>query len=381
VPRFVIIAGEASGDILAGGLVDALREIYPDAQFEGITGPRMQQAGVHSWGGFQQLAIMGLFEVIRHLPRLWKLKRDIERRLAANPPDVFIGIDAPDFNLRIERYARKAGIATVHYVCPSVWAWRQSRVKTIRACCDLVLCLLPFESSFLEQHQVRSRFVGHPLADEIKAEPDAVSARHRLTLPAESNYVALLPGSRMGEVKYLGPAFVEAAQWLHERKPELRFLVAAANPAISQVMASLVAKAGLQSAVDIISGDTLDVMMAADSVLLASGTATLETMLVGRPMVVSYKVFPLTAWLLRNSGIVKIERFALPNLLADAELVPEILQEEATGPRLGAAVLAQLEDPELRAAMTGHFARLGELLRRNASIEAAQGVAQLIDKS
>jgi lipid-A-disaccharide synthase len=381
VPRFVIIAGEASGDILAGGLVDALREIYPDAQFEGITGPRMKQAGVHSWGGFQQLAIMGLFEVIRHLPRLWKLKRDIERRLAANPPDVFIGIDAPDFNLRIERYARKAGIATVHYVCPSVWAWRQSRVKTIRACCDLVLCLLPFESSFLEQHQVRSRFVGHPLADEIKAEPDAVSARHRLTLPAESNYVALLPGSRMGEVKYLGPAFVEAAQWLHERKPELRFLVAAANPAISQVMASLVAKAGLQSAVDIISGDTLDVMMAADSVLLASGTATLETMLIGRPMVVSYKVFPLTAWLLRNSRIVKIERFALPNLLADAELVPEILQEEATGPRLGAAILEQLEDPELRVAMTGHFARLGELLRRNASTEAARGVAQLIDKS
>jgi lipid-A-disaccharide synthase len=381
VLRFVIIAGEASGDLLAGGLVEALRDRYPDAHFEGVTGPKMEQAGVTSWGDYQQLAVMGLFEVIKHLPRILKLKRNIERRLAENPPDVFIGIDAPDFNLRVERFARRAGIPTVQYVCPSVWAWRQSRVNTIRACCDLVLCLLPFEKNFLEQHQVKARFVGHPLADEIVAEPEPLAARQRLQLAPEGLYVALLPGSRMGEVKYIGPAFIDAAKWLLEQQSGLRFMVAAATPAIEHFMSKRLAEAGLQSAVQIFSGNTRDVVSAADTVLLASGTATLETMLAGRPMVVAYKVFPLTAWLLRKSGIVKIERFALPNLLADAALVPEILQEEATGPNLGAAVLEHLRDPGVRTAMTDRFAELGGLLQRNASVEAATGIAQLIDKS
>jgi lipid-A-disaccharide synthase len=244
-----------------------------------------------------------------------------------------------------------------------------------------VLCLLPFEKDFLEQHQVSARFVGHPMADEIVAEPEPLAARQRLQLAPEGQYVALLPGSRMGEVKYIGPAFIDAAKWLLEQQPELRFMVAAATPTIERFMSEKLAEAGLQSSVQIFSDNTRDVMGAADTVLLASGTATLETMLVGRPMVVAYKVLPLTAWLLRKSGIVKIERFALPNLLADAALVPEILQEEATGPNLGAAVLEHLRDAGVRTAMTDRFAELGGLLRRNASVEAATGVAQLIDKS
>jgi lipid-A-disaccharide synthase len=376
--RIVIITGEASGDQLAGGLIDALRRRYPDAVFEGLTGPRMRAAGCHSWGDYEQLAIMGLFEVIRHIPRLLRLKRDLMQRLLADPPDLLIGVDAPDFNLRLERSARAAGIPTVHYVCPSVWAWRSSRVKTIRAACDLVLCLLPFEGRFLEQHGVAAKFVGHPMADEIATVPLKADARRSLGL-ADTDLVALLPGSRMGEAKYLGPAFIQAALWLRERMPELKFVVAAASPAIRATMQIEITAARLDSSVTIIDGQAREVMAAADSVLLASGTATLETMLVRRPMVVAYKVFWLTAWLLRKSGLVTVDRFSLPNLLADASIVPELLQEEATGPLLGAAVLNQLQNPELTKDMVDSFEKLAGMLRCDASEQAAAGIQELLE--
>jgi lipid-A-disaccharide synthase len=379
VPRFVIIAGEASGDQLASGLIHSLRKRYPDAEFEGITGAKMRAAGCESWGDVQQLAVMGIFEVVRHLPRLWRLNREIQQRLLANPPDVFVGIDAPDFNLRLERFARGAGIPTVHYVCPSVWAWRPRRVKKIRAACDLVLCLLPFEPGFLHKHNVPALFVGHPLADEIDTPPARDAAREKLQLPLSGKLVALLPGSRMGEVAYLGPAFVDAAVWLLHQRPQLRFIVPAATPAIQAAMHNLIDKAGMQAQITVVEGHARDAMAAADSVLLASGTATLETMLVQRSMVVAYKVFWLTAWLLRKSGIVTIERFSLPNLLADAEIVPEILQEDATGSRLGEAVLQQLEMGEETRALVQRFRELGAILRRDANEQAAKGIAQLID--
>jgi lipid-A-disaccharide synthase len=322
---------------------------------------------------------MGLFEVIRHIPRLLRLKRDLMQRLLADPPDLLIGIDAPDFNLRLERSARAAGIPTVHYVCPSVWAWRSGRVKTLQASCDLVLCLLPFEGAFLEEHGVAAKFVGHPLADEIAVAPDQTDARASLGLAA-GDLVALLPGSRMGEVKYLGPAFVQAATWLRQRLPDLQFAIPAASPAIRNAMQTETDAAGLGAAVTIVDGRAREVMAAADSVLLASGTATLEAMLVRRPMVVAYKVFWLTAWLLRKSGLVKVDRFSLPNLLADAKLVPEILQEEATGPILGAAVLNQLQNPQVTHDMVNQFEDLAGMLRCDASEQAAAGVQELLEQ-
>jgi lipid-A-disaccharide synthase len=320
---------------------------------------------------------MGLFEVLRHLPRLWRLQMRLRKRLLANPPDLFIGVDAPDFNLPLERYVRKHGIRTVHYVCPSVWAWRSGRVKTIRAACDLVLCLLPFEKDFLAEHGVTGQFVGHPLAEEIPASADRALARQELGLP-DGDWVALLPGSRMGEVKYLGPEFVATAAWLLERRPGLRFLVPAASPAIRTAVSGHVQMAGLQAAIKIIDGNSRGALSAADVVLLASGTATLETMLVGRPMVVAYKVSALTAWVLRRSGVVTVDRFSLPNLLADDVLVEEILQEDATGENLGAAVLKLLEDQDVRGSMLRRFEELAGLLRQDANEQAADAVSQLL---
>jgi lipid-A-disaccharide synthase len=378
-PRIVIIAGEASGDQLAGGLIEALRAHYPDAIFEGITGPQMRAAGCESWGDYEQLAVMGLVEVLRHIPRLWRLKRDIERRLRADPPDLFIGIDAPDFTLRIEKSARRAGIKTVHYVCPSVWAWRSSRVRTLQAACDLVLCLLPFEKQFLDENGVAAVFVGHPLADAIQSPPPQDDARRELNLGG-GELVAMLPGSRMGDVRYLGPAFVDTAKWLLGQRPDLRFVVPAASDSIRAAMEILIEEAGLAAAFQMVDGRAREVMAAADVILLASGTATLEAMLVARPMVVAYKVSALTAWLLRNSGLVKVDRFSLPNLLADETLVAEILQEEATGPVLGAAVLKLLNDAGEAARMVQRFHELGGLLRRDASARAAAGVYELLQK-
>jgi len=378
--RIVIVAGEASGDQLGGGLVRALRQHFPDAIIEGITGPEMEAAGCRTWGSYEQLAVMGLVEVLGHLPRIMRLKKSLEERILASPPDVFIGIDAPDFNLRVEKKLRKNGIKTIHYVCPSVWAWRSSRVKTIRAACDLVLCLLPFEKEFLNEHGVQGVFTGHSMADDIVPLADRSAARQRLNID-EAEVVGVLPGSRMGEMKYLGPAFIDAARWLVDRRPALRFVVPAARPRIRAGMEKLIAEAGLQQHFTVLDGQARDVMQAADVVLLASGTATLETMLVGRPMVVSYKVSALTAWLLRNSGLVNIERFSLPNLLADSELVPEILQEDATGPKLGAAVLNWLEHPDERGEVEARFVELGALLRKDASRTAAAAVADLLNKA
>ena len=227
--RVVVIAGEASGDRLGAGLIRAARALNPDLEFEGVAGDEMRAAGCRSWFDCGELAVMGLFEVLRHLPRLRRIKRDIERRLLAEPPDVLVGIDAPDFNLRVERVARRAGIPTVHYVCPSVWAWRQSRVKVLRKACDRVLCLLPFEAAFLERYDVRGEFVGHPLADDIPASVDRAEARRSLGIDADT-VVALLPGSRDGEVARLGPAFAQTAAWLAARVDGLEFVSPAASP-------------------------------------------------------------------------------------------------------------------------------------------------------
>jgi lipid-A-disaccharide synthase len=235
MPRIVVIAGEASGDRLGASFIRSAARLRPDLTFEGVAGPEMRAAGCKPWFDAHELAVMGLFEVLRHLPRILRIKREIQKRLVVDPPDALLGIDAPDFNLRVEKVARRAGIPTVHYVCPSVWAWRESRVKTIRKACDRVLCLLPFEVPFLQRHAVDGRFVGHPLADEIGETVDRHAARRKLSL-GDGTVLAILPGSRGSEVSRLGPTFAETAVWIGRRKPGVTFVIPAATPALRELI-------------------------------------------------------------------------------------------------------------------------------------------------
>ena len=374
--RLVVIVGEASGDILAAGLVRSLRARLPNLEVVGVTGPRLRAEGCESWADYEQLAVMGMFEVLKHLPQLLKLSKQIEKRLEADPPDMVIGVDAPDFNLRLLKRARAQGIPTVQYVCPSVWAWRTWRVKKIAAACDHVLCLLPFEKGFLEAHEIAATFVGHPLADEIEpaGEIDGVAGA------GSGPVVAVLPGSRMTEIHYVGPICIATMQWLVKELPDISFVTAAANAKTGRAFNQLVVAAGLEQLVKQESAGARVAMRNADSILLASGTATLEAMLLGKPMVVTYKLSPLTAWLLRILGTVKIDRFALPNLLADEMLVPEYMQEQAQAHEIGAAVRAQLTDQALRATLRERLLTLGNSLRRSASDIAAETVAELLQQ-
>jgi len=378
VPRIVIIVGEASGDQLGRGLIEALRQRFPDAQFEGVTGPQMRGVGCESWADYEQLAVMGLFEVLRHLPQLLRFKKGLEKRLRQNPPDVLIGIDAPDFNLRLEKFARGLGIPTVHYVCPSVWAWRPKRVKNVQAAADLVLCLLPFERDFVARHGVNATFVGHPLADEIQpGTADKEQARALLGL-GDKPVVALLPGSRMSELQRLGGPFIDAAIRLRQRVPGVQFITPAATAQTAEIFRQQCDAGGLGNVVSIFSGQSRQVMAAADVILLASGTATLEAMLMRRPMVVAYRFAPLTAWIVRALKLVTIRYFSLPNLLAGSELVPEFLQEQVTGKALADAVLEQLQPGERRDQLLCRFDELGDQLRQSASSKAAGAITSLL---
>lgn len=382
MPRIAIVAGEISGDRLGAGLIAAVRARRPDVQFAGIAGPAMQAAGCEAWVASEELAVMGLAEVVRHLPRLRRVLRDLEARLAADPPDLFIGIDAPDFNLRVERRVRPAGLRTIHYVSPSVWAWRPGRVKLLREACDHVLCLLPFEADFLARHGVPATFVGHPLADELPADPDRGRARQALCLPAAGPVVAILPGSRAGELERLGPVFAATAAWLADRVPGLTAVVPMATPALRQRFAgqwTAAATAGVD--VHLLDGQAQAAMAAADVVLLASGTATLEAMLVNRPMVVAYRLAPVTYALLKALRLVRVEHFALPNLLAGERLVPELLQGAAHPAALGAEVLRWLDSPADCARLRERFAGLGSVLRRQASERAAEVVLGMLPGS
>ncbi len=382
MPRIVIVAGETSGDRLGAGLIRAVRARHPDIEFAGIAGPAMRAAGCEVWVPSEELAVMGLAEVVAHLPRLRRILRGLEQRLAADPPDLYIGIDAPDFNLRVARRLRPTGLRTVQYVSPSVWAWRPGRVRVLREACDHVLCLLPFEADFLHQHGVPATFVGHPLADELATAPDASGARRLLGLPAAGPVVAMLPGSRAGELERLGPVFAATAAWLAPRTPDLTVVVPMATPALRARFAnhwSPAATGGVN--LSILDGQAQVAMAAADVVLLASGTATLEAMLINRPMVVAYRLAPLTYALLKALRLVRVQHFALPNLLAGETLVPELLQSGATPAALGREVLRWLAQAQERARLRERFTALGTTLRRGASERAAEVVLTLLQGS
>lgn len=376
-----IVAGELSGDLLGAGLIAALKTRCPHAHFTGIGGPEMLAQGFQSVVPMERLAVMGLVEVLRHLPELLGIRHRLYQRLRSDPPAVFIGIDAPDFNLTLERRLRACGIPTVHYVSPSVWAWRPWRVRKIARSIDLMLTLLPFEAAFYQDHGAPVRYVGHPLADAIPMRSDSVAARQALglALPADARIVALLPGSRMGEVSRMGALFLDTAAWLHAQRPDLHFLLPAATPRLYAMLAGMRTERAPTLPLTLIQGQSRTAMAAADGVLLASGTATLEAMLLKRPMVVTYRVAPITAWIARR--LVTISRFALPNLLAGRELVPEFIQEAATVENLGPAMLRWLDDATACAQLTVEFDALHTLLRRDASAQAADAIVELLRQS
>jgi len=371
-----IIAGELSGDLLGAGLIQKLRARYPDALIEGIGGPKMLAAGFHSHYPLETLSVMGLVEVLKHYPRIKKCRDDLRDHFLQHPPDVFIGIDAPDFNLGLEYFLKAAGIPTVHYVSPSVWAWRQYRLRKIARACDLMLTLFPFEAAYYQRHQVPVRFVGHPLADDIPLQTDKQAARARLGLPVQGVWVALLPGSRRMEVRQLGVPFLHTARWLLAQHPHLQFIIPSANAHLKNWLTQQVNEIAPDLPLTLVTGQSHDVMAAADVVLMASGTATLEAMLLKRPMVVAYRMATLTYWLAK--WLVHIPYFSLPNLLAQEPLIPEFLQHEVVPEKLGSACLHWLENPTQVEVLQNRFTELHQLLRLSASQQAADAILSLI---
>ena len=373
-----MVVGETSGDMLGAGLVEALKQRFPDATFEGIGGPLMKAHGFNSLVPMERLSVMGLVEVLGRLPELLKVRKTLFRRWRDNPPDVFIGIDAPDFNLTLEQKLRAEGIKTVHYVSPSVWAWREKRVFKIAKAVDLMLTLFPFEARFYEKHQVPVRFVGHHLADKIPFSTPKLPAREQLGLASNAPIVCLMPGSRGNEVKYLGATFIETARLMLQERPELTFIMPAASVDRRNQIEALLQEQPEPLPITVFLGNSQLCMAAADSILLASGTATLEAMLMKRPMVVSYKAAPITMWIWRR--MVVQPYISLPNLLAGRRVVPEILQEEALPCNLSKAVLHSLEDSEEAHQLQETFLFIHKQLKRNADIEAANAIADLIAK-
>ena len=379
--RVGLIAGEPSGDLLGAGLVREIRRYYPDASFCGIAGPAMLAEGVTSWVPMERLSVMGIFEVLRHLPELLRIRRRVTRGFEGLRPDVVIGIDSPDFTLGVERRLRAAGIRTVHYVSPSVWAWRAGRIDGIGKAAELVLCLLPFEPELYAAHGIPAVFVGHPMADAIPMTPDRAASRAALGIvAAEGEVIALLPGSRMGEVERLGAEFAAAAARLAARRPGVRFIAAMASAPIRARFSAQLASVAPGVEVELFDGRSREVMAAADLVVLASGTATLEAALLKRPMVVAYRVSAFSARLVETLGLMKTSYFALPNVLAGEALVPELIQDAATPERIEAAVSALLADGPRQARLRACFAVQHELLRQNADRRAAEAVLALVGR-
>jgi lipid-A-disaccharide synthase len=376
--RVGIVAGESSGDILGAGLMRALRAHVPGVEFEGVAGPLMQAAGCHALYPAETLAVMGLTEVLRHLPRLLAVRRRLRRHFLAHPPDVFIGIDSPDFNLGLEAGLHAAGIRTVHYVSPSVWAWRPGRVFKVGRATDLVLTLLPFEPAFYARHGFRAEFVGHPLADAIPEQADRAALRRSLQLPAAGPLLALLPGSRFGEVERLGELFLETAQWLAARRADIQFVIPAATPKLKVLIENQIRAAQPMLHVTVFLGQSREVLGAADAVLLASGTASLEAMLCQCPMVVAYRLAPVSYALIKGFRLLRIPRVSLPNLLAEREVVPEFLQDRAVPADMGAALLRLVQESPARDAQLKDFRMLAGTLRRGADERAAEAVLQLL---
>ena len=373
-PVFAMVAGEASGDVLGADLIRALKKQFPKAIFEGIGGPKMQAEGFHSLFQMDRLSVMGFVEPLKRLPELLRMRRTVIKRYLENKPAAFIGIDSPDFNANIEFKLHQAGVKTVHYVSPSVWAWRQGRIKKIKKSVDLMLCLLPFEAQFYEQHQVPVRFVGHPLAGQLASQPDTQAARQQLSLDSDRPVLCIMPGSRAGEVDMMSEVFLDTAQSVVASVAGLQLVIPAANNArYAQLKDILATRPELE--ISLILQQSHTAMAASDAVLLASGTTALEAMLLKKPMVVSYKLGALTYKLV--SPFIKTPFVSMPNLLANKMLVPELIQDQAKVSHLATAVLNAL-DKAKRPALVACFNELHQQLAVESGVIAASAIAELV---
>lgn len=376
--RIALVAGELSGDILGAAIIRGLKSRFPQARFYGVAGPRMIEAGCEAIESIEALSVMGLSEVLRHLPRLFKLRATLVQRFLRDRPDVVIGIDAPDFNLGLETRLKRQGLRTVHVVSPTVWAWREGRVKTVAKAVDRILCLFPFEQDFYRQHGVAATTIGHPLADALDDSTTPAQGKAALGLLADAPCVAIMPGSRGGELHYLADSFVGAARLLAEKNPRTQFVVPVAKPSLRPRLEAAIRTHAPGLNWHVLNGQSREAMQAADVVLLASGTATLECLLLGRPMVVSYRASAFTAWMLRSVGLIKISRVSLPNILSGESIVPEWLQEQATPEFLSAAVAELLADDAARQKQLQAFKAIRSSLRLNAGERAADAIADLL---
>jgi len=376
-----IVANEPSGDLLGAGLMEAILQRRPDVRFEGVGGPRMERLGLHSLYRMDELAVMGLVEVLRHLPRILRIRRGLREHFLRTRPEVVVGIDAPDFNLALEQALRADGIRTVHYVSPTVWAWRHRRVIQLRRSVDLLLGIFPFEKDVLNRAGVPFRYVGHPLADEIEGAGDRDESRERLGLNREAPVLAVLPGSRRGEVERLSQPFLSAARLCAKRIEDLQIVVPMFSPELARVVRRELDQWPIDAkgSVLVVDGQSRTAIAAADIVLAASGTVTLEAMLLERPMVVGYRLSPLTYFLLKALRLVKVERVSLPNLLLEEAVVDEFLQGACTAENLAAALLALFGDTRRQTEMLRRFRSMRAVLRKGASERAADAVLAIAD--
>jgi lipid-A-disaccharide synthase len=375
--RLAMVAGEPSGDLLAASLLDGLAERLPaGTQYYGIGGPRMIAKGFDAHWPLEKLTVRGYVEVLRHIPEILGIRNELKRQLLADPPTAFVGVDAPDFNFSLEHALRDAGIPTIHFVCPSIWAWRGGRIKKIAKAVDHMLCVFPFEKALLEKAGVAATYVGHPLADEIPLVPDTAGARRTLGLPESGPVIAVLPGSRRSEINLIGPTFFAAMELMQHREPGVRFVMPVATPGLRDLIQPLIdASPGL--ALTLIDGQAQVAMTAADAILVKSGTVTLEAALLKKPMVISYKVPWLTGQIMRRQGYLPY--VGLPNILAGRFVVPEILQHFATAEALADATLKQLRDEANRRTLTEIFTEMHHVLKQNTAQRAAEAVASVVE--
>ncbi|MDY5106439.1 MAG: lipid-A-disaccharide synthase [Actinobacillus minor] len=380
-PLIALVAGEVSGDILGAGLINALKLHYPNARFIGVAGEKMQKAGCETLFEMEELAVMGLAEVVKHLPRLLKRRKQVIETMLEMKPDIFIGIDAPDFNLTVEEKLKAQGIKTIHYVSPSVWAWRQNRIHKIARATNLVLAFLPFEKAFYDRFNVPCRFIGHTMADAIPLKPNRTVACNMLGIDEQQRYIAILAGSRASEIHFLAEPFLKTAQILQEKHPDLQFLVPMVNEKRRAQFEAVKAQVAPNLQINIINGNARQAMIAAECTLLASGTAAFEAMLCKSPMVVGYKMKPMTYWLAKK--LVKTDYISLPNLLANEPLVPELIQDECNPENLAWYLNRYLSDDadsqKQKNELKQRFTELHKLIQCDADSQAAQAVVELLN--
>jgi lipid-A-disaccharide synthase len=380
--QIAIVAGEASGDLLGSRLIKALQQYHPDILFEGIAGVEMITAGCNTLYPIERLSIMGFSEVLPRLHELLSMRKALVQRWQQNPPDLFIGIDAPDFNLKLEALLHKKGIKTVHYVSPSIWAWRENRVKKIKGNIDHMLTLFPFEVDFYQQHHIPATFVGHPLADEIPLISDQQAARNVLALKDAAHTLAILPGSRTGEIKRIAPHFLYALKQLHQNHPEWQFIVPLITPKIRQQFEILQQHIAPQLPIRLFDANSRTVMTASDQILMASGTAVLEGMLINKPMIAAYRVAAPTAFIIRLFKMIKSDYYTLPNNLCSEALVPELIQEKVTPANIVQAVEKQYkQSPQQQQYCQQRFQEIHLQLKKNASEQAATVLLRLLNSA